>query len=161
LTATDDRTQEREEELIHELLHERAGIDPDRVGPLLDLAAIGLVNSAWRNTCVEDWHAGGRLRDGDMLRINSHTTLRARQLMRRWMSEAGMSAGASLSALDGISAEDVRWLVVVRLYRWLTNPARKLPTGVMLAQIAADGLPEYEDDADECLTVVCHEHGTT
>src|SRR5215472_7439314 len=44
------------------------------LGPVLDLAAIGLVNGAWRNTCVGTWHVQGRMRDGDMLRVNSHTT---------------------------------------------------------------------------------------
>ena len=56
------------------------------------LTAIGLVNGAWRNTCVENWHAEGRMDDGDMLRVNSHTTWRVRQLMRRWMREADPDA---------------------------------------------------------------------
>ena len=75
-----EMTPEREEQLIVDLLRERAGIDPGYAGLLADLAAIGLVNGAWRNTSVEDWHAQGRLRDGDMLRVNSHTTWRVRQL---------------------------------------------------------------------------------
>ena len=57
---------------------------------MLDLAAIGLVNGARRNTCVESWHVEGRLRDGDMLRVNSPTTWRVRQLVRRWMREIGL-----------------------------------------------------------------------
>jgi len=56
-----DLPPEREEQLITELLRERGGIDPGAVGPVLDLAAIGLVNGTWRNTCVENWHAEGRL----------------------------------------------------------------------------------------------------
>jgi hypothetical protein len=50
---------------------------------VVDLAAIGLVNGAWRNTCVESWHAEGQLEDGDMLRASSHATWRVRQLMHR------------------------------------------------------------------------------
>jgi hypothetical protein len=82
-----------------------------------------------------------------MLRVNSHTTWRVRQLMRRWMRETGLDAEAPASELDGIETDDVWWLAG-RLYRWLTSPARKLPTGVTLAQLAGDGLAEYEDCAD-------------
>jgi hypothetical protein len=62
---------EREEQFLTELLRERGGIDPGVAGSVLELTAIGLVNWAWRNTCVENWHVDGRLRDEDMLRINS------------------------------------------------------------------------------------------
>jgi hypothetical protein len=44
------------------------------LGPVLELAAIRLVDGAWRNTCVESWHVEGRMRDRDMLRVNSHST---------------------------------------------------------------------------------------
>jgi hypothetical protein len=152
VSSADELTSEREEQLIYEVLRERGRIDSDRIGPVLDLAAMGLVNGAWRNTCVEDWHATGRLRDGDMLRINSQTTWRARQLMRRWRNEADLSADTPLSALDGIEPDNVL-LLAGRLYRWLANPARQLPAGMTLAQLAGDGLRDYEDDAEECLGI--------
>lgn len=61
---------QREEALLEAVLRNRVGIDPDRLGPVLDLAAVGIVNSGWRNSPVEDWHAGdGPLSDGDMLRV--------------------------------------------------------------------------------------------
>ena len=110
-----DMTPEREEQLTADLLRERAGIDLGNAGPLADLAAIGLVNGAWRNTCVENWHAEGRLRDGDMLRVNSHTTWRVRQLMRRWMRETGLDAAAPASALDDLTAP-IRATIVKRAY---------------------------------------------
>jgi hypothetical protein len=120
---------------------------------LADLAAIGLVNGAWRNTCVENWRAEGRLRDGDMLRVNSHTTWRVRQLMRRWMRETGLDAAAPASALDDLTADDVWWLAR-RLYQWLASPSRRLPAGVTLAQLAGADLTECENDADECLSAL-------
>jgi hypothetical protein len=104
-------------------------------------------NSAWRNTCVEDWHAEGRIHDGDMMRINSHMTWRTRQILRRWMTDTGLAADGSLSALDGVPAEDVEWLAI-RVFRWLVNPGRKLATGTTLASLAGDDLGEYEDAAD-------------
>jgi hypothetical protein len=63
---------QREDELVVQTLRDQAGIDPRSLRPILRLTALGLVNSAWRNTHVEDWHAEGRLHDGDMLRISSH-----------------------------------------------------------------------------------------
>jgi hypothetical protein len=138
--AVGDLTPEREEQLTADLLRERVGIDPGKVGPVAGLAAIGLVNGAWRNTCVENWHAEGRLHDGDMLRVSSHTTWRARQLMRRWMRETGLDADAPASAFDGIMAEDA-WQLARRLYRWLVSPARMLPTGVTLRSSRAAAWP--------------------
>jgi hypothetical protein len=145
--AASGLTPEHEEQLTAELLRERAGIDPGRVGPVVDLAAIGLVNGACRNTCVERWHAAGRLEDGDLLRASSHATWRVRQLMRRWMREAGLDAGSPASALDEVTAEGT-WQLAGRLYQWLPSPLRKLPTGVTLGQLAGDDLAEYKDDAD-------------
>jgi hypothetical protein len=145
--STDELGPEQEERLIGEMLRERGGIDPGSLGPVIDLAALGLVNSAWRNTCVEDWHAEGRIHDGDMMRINSHMTWRTRQILRRWMTDTGLAADGSLSALDGVPAEDVEWLAI-RVFRWLVNPGRKLATGTTLASLAGDDLGEYEDAAD-------------
>ncbi|MFI6694580.1 hypothetical protein ACIBLA_23025 [Streptomyces sp. NPDC050433] len=64
------------EELLEETLRTKANVDPDNLATLLDLVAIGITNSTWRNSCVENWHAEGRLSDGEMMRINSHTTFR-------------------------------------------------------------------------------------
>jgi hypothetical protein len=146
-----DLPPEREEQLITELLRKHGGIDPDAVGPVPDLAAVGLVNGAWRNTCVENWHVEGRMRDGDMQRVNSHTTWRVRQLVRSWTREIGLEAADPTSALEGIAVDEVWWRAR-RLYQWLVNPGRKIPTGVTLAQLAGDDLPEYEADADGALS---------
>jgi hypothetical protein len=64
-----------------------------------------------------------------MMRVNSHMTWRARQILRRWMTEAGLAADGPLSALDDVAAEDVEWLAI-RVFRWLVNPRRRLITGV-------------------------------
>jgi hypothetical protein len=146
-----EMTPGREEQFLTGVLRERAGIDPGNVGQVADLAAIGLVNGAWRNTCVEDWHAEGRMCDGDMLRVNSYTTWRVRQLMRRWMRDTGLGTAAPTAALDGLTTEGVWWLGR-RLYLWLVRPSRGLPTGVTLAQLAGASLAEYENDAGECLS---------
>jgi hypothetical protein len=92
--AAGDMTPEREEQVMADLLREQVGIDPGKVGPLVDLAAIGLVNGAWRNTCVENWHAAGRMRDGDMLRVNSHTTWRWKTGATAWAARRAGNPGA-------------------------------------------------------------------
>ncbi len=134
---------QREETLLEAMLRHQAGIDPDRVGPVLDLAAVGIVNSAWRNSPVEDWHAGdGPLDDGDMLRINAHTTWRVRQIIRRWRAEVGLTPESHVTVLDAVEADAVDWLAV-RIFRWLVTPTRRLPTGMTLAELAGDDLGEF------------------
>lgn len=138
-------TTEQEENLVEAMLRHQVGIDPDHVGAVLDLAAVGLVNSAWRNSPVEDWHAGdGPLGDGDMLRINSHTTHRVRDMIRRWRTDCGIDAHSPTSELDRLDIEAVDWLMG-RLCRWLIDPDRRLPIGATLADIARDGLDELTD----------------
>lgn len=90
-----------EEELSRTILRDQVGIDPRQLTPILELAAIGLINSAWRNTAVENWHAQGRLHDGDMLRINSHSTWRLRQLLFRWRAEMGFTPDSPANVLNG------------------------------------------------------------
>jgi hypothetical protein len=138
----------REEVLLEATLRHQVGIDPFRVGPVLDLAAVGIVNSAWRNSPVEDWHAGdGPLTDGAMLRVNAHTTWRVREIVRRWRSDIRVAPGESARVLDDLDTDAVDQLAV-RIWRWLVRPSRRLPIGLTLAELAATGLEEYVDHAD-------------
>ncbi|SBT46921.1 hypothetical protein GA0070621_2753 [Micromonospora narathiwatensis] len=143
--TTDDALTQQESELVRAMLAHQVGIDPDRVGPVLDLAAVGVVNNAWRNSPVEDWHAGdGPLGDGDMLRINSHTCWRVRQTIRRWRREVGLAADADAGRLDDGSVDDWDGLAV-RIWRWLVNPQRLMPSGFRLVEIAGDDLADFSD----------------
>ncbi|TCJ33006.1 hypothetical protein [Parafrankia sp. BMG5.11] len=72
----------REQALVEVILRHQVQIDPDDLGAVLDLSAVGIVNGAWRNSPVEDWHSQSRLHDGDMLRINAHTSWRVREIVR-------------------------------------------------------------------------------
>ncbi len=101
---------QREDELVVQILRDQVGIDPRSLRPILRLTALGLVNSAWRNTRVEDWHAEGRLHDGDMLRISSHMSWRLDQLLCRWRTQMGIAPDAPAHSLDEISFDDFRWL---------------------------------------------------
>jgi hypothetical protein len=160
----DDLSAAQEVELLESLLRHQVGIDPFRVGQVLDLAAVGMVNSAWRNSPVEDWHAGnGCLSDGAMLRINSHTTWRVREIVRRWRSELEVAPGDSVAVLDDLDADDVS-LLAVRILRWLVRPSRRLPIGRTLAQVALTGLDEYVDHAETTMgsiVVMAEDHGAS
>ncbi|MFD9935556.1 hypothetical protein ACFWZ6_20740 [Streptomyces massasporeus] len=140
------------DEVMEETLRSKAGVDPSHLATLLDLVAIGITNGAWRNSCVENWHAEGRLSDGDMMRINSYTTDAVRRRLKGWCIEAGITS-ASSSALEGTDVEDVD-VLVGRIFRWLTNGERRLPTGMTLGELARsrEDLEEYEDHADRALS---------
>jgi hypothetical protein len=140
-------TSQREDELIVQILRDQVGIDPRSLRPVLRLAAPGLVNSAWRNTDVENWHAEGRLHDGDMLRVSSHMSWRLDQLLWRWRTQMGIAPDAPAHALDEIGFDDSRWLGG-RIYQWIVNPGRRLPTGMTLLDLARENLPRLENDAD-------------
>ncbi|MET8814274.1 hypothetical protein ABZW47_19955 [Streptomyces sp. NPDC004549] len=139
------------DELMEETLRSQAAVDPDHLATVLDLVAIGLTNGTWRNSCVENWHAEGRLSDGDMMRINSYTTDAIRRRLKGWCVESGITS-ASSAALAEANVEDVDALAG-RLFRWLTNPARRLPIGMTLGELARsqEDLEEYEDHADRSL----------
>jgi hypothetical protein len=146
LTATaDDASAQRLRAWMHAYLTQ-LGVDPDRLGQVLDLAVVGIVNSAWRNSVVENWHAGiGPLSDADMLIINSHSTWRVRQLAHRWRRDLGLPYDTPTAVIDD-STSDFDWLGS-RLYTWFTNPHRRLPTGHILAELAGDDMAEYDQHA--------------
>jgi hypothetical protein len=147
---------QREDQLVVQILRDQVGIDPQSLRPILRLTALGLVNSAWRNTHVEDWHAEGRLHDGDMLRISSHMSWRLDQLLWRWRTQRGIAPDAPAHSLDKISFDDFRWLAG-RIHQWITNPGRRLPTGSALRDAARENLPLLQKDADQALTAFVYQ----
>jgi hypothetical protein len=72
---------------IRALLREEVGIDPDAAAVVLDLAAIGITNGAWRNSPLEEWHGEGRIHDGGMLRTNVATTKLVREVLDDHLGE--------------------------------------------------------------------------
>jgi hypothetical protein len=139
------------EEVFEETLRTKATVEPDNLATLLDLVAIGITNGTWRNSCIENWHAEGRLSDGDMMRINSHTTDAIRRRLARWTTELGITS-ASSTELAKVGVEDAD-AVAIRLFQWMTNPKRKLTIGITLGELArsAEDLEEYEDHANRSL----------
>jgi len=114
--------------------------------------ALSLTVRAWRNTVVEDWHASnGPLSDGDMLRINSHTTWAIRHRLLGWCRELDIDLDMPSAVLNEVDPEDVED-VAVRIYRWLTRADRKLANGRLLREIAGDELEEFAHVADRVLS---------
>ncbi|GAA2454113.1 hypothetical protein [Streptomyces macrosporus] len=146
---------EKENEIIEQMIREQGASDPASLADVTVLVAIGLTNGAWRNTRVENWHAGdGPLSDGDMLRINSATTYGTHQRLKGWLREYGLSRGNETAALDTLDADDLEELAV-RLFRWLVRPSRTLANGMTLARLASeagDTVETYADDAERALT---------
>jgi hypothetical protein len=132
----DDSAQEHRlpsPDVLHELLAER-GLDPDDLGQMVDVAAVGIAAGWWRNTKVEDWHAGsdvGALSDVDMYRINTHTTAKVRERLRGWRRQEDIRTLADVANADPAPLERV----VYNLYRWFVNPRRVLVTGTALRDV--------------------------
>ena len=137
-------------DLMAQMLRMRA-VETDDLATLLDLVALGLTNGTWRNSCVENWHAEGRLSDGEMMRLNSHTTHLIRQRLRGWSTELRLTSGDE-NGLADVTVHDVEALAS-RIYKWVTNPERRLPTGGTLRSLArtADDLEEYGEHAGQRL----------
>jgi hypothetical protein len=92
-----------------------------------------------------------------MLRINAHTTWKVRQILRRWVTDNGLDRNGPVAQLE---AEEHALLdeLFPRLFEWMVNPTRRLPTGQTLAELARgnDGdLAEFEDHADRMVGDYC------
>lgn len=103
--------------------------DPEAI---VKLAVVGLTLRAWRNTSLEDLHAGspsdGGFSDGAMLRFNVATT--------RAISEY-------------VTATEIDWQ---GLHSMLTDPLRPLPGGTTVGTLAGDFFERLVIDSERALT---------
>ena len=106
--------------------------DPEAIAAL---AAIAITNGAWRNTHLEDLHAGshpsGGIPDADMMRFNIATS--------RIVSEL-------------VTPTSIAWPELVDA---LTDPDRVLPGGLTVGELAGDEFPMLENDIVEAFSA-CH-----
>lgn len=119
------------------------GISPDDHRLVLQLAALGLVNTAWRNSPLEDWHAGpnSRLDDGEMLRANAQSCALARTVL----DQACGTDDPKLPDLDTLEE------ILTAIYEALFDPGRVLPDGRTLTKLGGRQLPELQDHGDRAL----------
>jgi hypothetical protein len=137
-----DLTPGREEQLVRAFICDAGDADPDRLGDVSNLLALGLASSGWRSTCVERWHESGRIGAGDMMRVNSYTGWSVRQRVRRWMGETGLAPDMPVTVLDKVD-EDAVYRLLTRVCGWLIDRHRRLPCGMSLGALAQDDLPAY------------------
>ncbi len=136
---------------IRHHLQGQFGLDASSPRQVLRLADLGVVVTAWRNGPIEDIHARlGGLSDGELLRINSHTTWRVRGITGRWLREVGFGERGNQSRGWSICHEDLETLVS-RWYRWVANPNRVLPGGAPLHDSAGVKLEEVQLHAERAL----------
>jgi hypothetical protein len=139
---------------LRTLFRDNLAVDPDDVGVVLDLAAIGITNGAWRNSPVERWHGEGRIDDGGMLRANVATTKLVRQVLGEVLLD-DVVAG-ELVDVDQVADADMGLVdeLFVALFEALADPDRVLPDGRTLLELARENLDELVDHTDGALGAV-------
>jgi hypothetical protein len=102
------------------------------------VAAVGITHDAWRSGPVEDWHAAGRISDGQMMRISSMTTWEVEGHIAEWCADLGLEADGTIDELDNVDGQEFDFLAA-QLLEWITDRTRVLANYQMLAEIADDG----------------------
>lgn len=119
---------------LSDLAEEHLGLRYDRDGAAMrQLAAIGLTVQAWRNTSLEDLHAGdhpsGGFPDADMMRFNI----------------------ATFRVVAGhVEADRLDWEALIAA---LTDPARELPGGITVGELAGDEFAALAADSRRALEI--------
>jgi hypothetical protein len=124
------------------------GVHPDDVITMLRYAPLGLTHLTWRNTVLEDWHAGGRIDDPDMFRANADTTLIFHEAL--WAIFGEQIGYGNLVALDDVADEvsvEMFEDALIDAYATAFDPDRTLPNGLTLAQLAQDELAVLQHHA--------------
>lgn len=120
-------------EVLAGLTEEHLGLNLDDGSAMAQLAAIGLTLQAWRNTSLEDLHAGshpsGGFPDADMMRFNIATT--------RLISSY-------------VAPQRFDW---ARLTTSLTDPDRPLPGGLTVGALAGDEFEQLAADSQRALEI--------
>jgi len=133
---------------LDQVLH-GAGVHPDDIVTLLRYAPLGLTHLCWRNTVLEDWHAGpeSRIHDGDMMRGNVATTRLFAQAL--WAAFADQIADAELMCRADFTDEDIDVLAgaFADALEGAFSAERTLPHGVTLGELGGDQVAGLYDHA--------------
>lgn len=149
--------------MLDQLLRNQ-GIHPDDVLTLLRYAPLALTHLCWRNSILEDWHAGPdpRISDAEMMRANVATTRLFHQAL--WSAFQEPWADGMLMCRDNLTSEDVNSLAVC-LADALEDgfsADRPLPHGVTLGELGAGQIQDLYDHAEtQCGALIgqAEEHG--
>jgi hypothetical protein len=124
----------------------KAHIHPDDTALLLRYAPAALTHLCWRNSVIEDWHAGpqSRISDADMMRASVATT----RIFHRALTDAlsPILAETGPYSADSFDPEDLS-LAFDDAFEIAFNRNRLLPHGVSLSALAGDELDELTTHA--------------
>jgi hypothetical protein len=129
------------------------GLYPDDVPGLIRYAALGLTNLCWRNSVLEDWHAGdGPLSDADMMMENARTSVIARRALVEGLDPGGdgwlQTAADYLAVMDDEPVVDLLQDALIDFLQVAFDPRRPLNCGMALAAVAGDDLGELTGQAE-------------
>jgi hypothetical protein len=128
------------------------GLYPDDVPGLIRYAALGLTHLCWRNSVLEDWHAGdGPLSDVDMMTENARTSVIARRALVAGLDPEGdgwlLTAADDLTGMDDDPVVDLFHGALIDFLEVAFDPQRVLNCGRTLADVGGDDLDELIDHA--------------
>lgn len=146
MTSTPDPYNEAD---LTAILRERR-VHPDDIGALLGYVPVALTQMCWRNSVVEDWHAGpnSRISDAEMMRANVSTT----RIFSQNLWHAIGDRWAELGAFDHRTIDtDVLDDAFIGAFDEAFRPERVLPHGESLEELGGGELDELHDHARGCL----------
>lgn len=129
------------------------GLYPDDVPGLIRYAAFGLTNLCWRNSVLEEWHAGdGPLSDPDMMMENARTSVIARRALVDGLDPAGdcwlLTAVDHLAVMDDEPVAELLQDALDDFLEVAFDPLRPLNCGMTLAEVAGEDLAELTGHAE-------------
>lgn len=135
---------------------------PDDLGALLRYAPVALAHLCWRNTILEDWHAGpdSKISDAEMMRANVATTRIFHQCL--WTALEPIWSARGPFAVGAIDVETPAE-AFMDAFEEAFDPERVLPHGGVLGEIAGDEWDELEEHAETQLGGLigqAEKHGT-
>jgi hypothetical protein len=134
---------------LREALLERH-MHPEDTALLLRYAPAALTHLCWRNSVIEDWHAGpqSRISDADMMRASVATTRIFHQALTDALSPTLAETGPY--SADSFDPEDLSQ-AFCDAFDIAFDPDRVLPHGVSLSALAGDELEELREHASHQL----------
>ncbi len=122
-------------------------VHPDDTGTLLRYIPAALTHLSWRNSLLEDWHAGtdSRITDGEMMRANVATTRIFHQSLWFAIGESWAELGPLAPDLIGV---DQLVDAFDDALETAFDPERRLPHGITLRELGGSECPEFVDQAE-------------
>jgi hypothetical protein len=123
---------------------------PDDTASLIRYAPAALAHLCWRNSVIEDWHAGpqSRISDADVMRASVATTRIFHQALTDALSPTLAETGPY--SADSFDPEDLSH-AFCDAFDIAFDPNRVLPHGVSLSALAGDELEELRKHASQQL----------